>query len=205
MIHPTPTLRGWGHVGIVYDLTDHIVVKRRSLHDEEEAFLNEIRIFDMLESRPQCPNLVRSFYGTSSANFLEPVGDSLEKRLQRHQKRDPKTRQVIGLRYKEPRHLIVGWMIQLTNAVATLETLELVHADLRPPNILLDSEDRLKVIEFDGSTTIGTPITGTQPPYARVLGAEGGADRGSFGTYGPRTDQFALGGVEYESRFRTLR
>lgn len=66
-----PTLRGWGHVGIVYDLTDHIVVKRRSLHDEEEAFLNEIRIFDMLESRPPVsqpcskflPDLIRQFPG----------------------------------------------------------------------------------------------------------------------------------------------
>lgn len=78
-------------------------------------------------------------------------------------------------------------MLELVDAIAMLESLGLVYADIRPPNIFLDSRDRLKVIDFDGTTTLGTAIQGAQPPYARVFGVEGGQDRGSFGDYGPQT------------------
>ncbi len=192
-----PTLLGWGHVGIVYQISSQIVVKRRALNDDEGAFSHENRIFDLLERNPQCPSLVRSFFRTPSANFLQFVGDSLEIRLQRYQMRDPKTSQVLQVWYREPLNLVTRWIIELVDAVAILESLELVHADIRPPNILLDSRDRLKVIDFDSTTIQGAPIQGAQPPYARVLGVEGGQDRGSFGDYGPRTEQFALGGIFY--------
>lgn len=79
---PALNLLGWGNVGIVYQASDQIVVKRR-LSNDDEAFLSENRIFDLLESNPQCPNFVRSFDRTSSVNFMQFVGDNLETRLQR--------------------------------------------------------------------------------------------------------------------------
>lgn len=58
-ICPTePTLLGWGHAGIVYQISSQIVVKRRALHDKGDAFSHENRIFDLSEKNPQCPSLV---------------------------------------------------------------------------------------------------------------------------------------------------
>lgn len=85
--------------------------------------------------------------------------------------------------------------MELTDAVVMLESFGLVHADFRPSNVVIDSEDHLKIIDFDSTTTIGTPIVGAQPPYARVLGVDGGKKRESFGDFSPRTEQFALGGI----------
>lgn len=55
----------------------------------------------------------------------------------------------------------------------------------------------LRVIDLDSTVLTGTPFERCQPPYARVLGIEGGNDRGSFGDYGPRTELFALRVVFY--------
>lgn len=72
-----------------------------------------------------------------------------------------------------------------------------VHGDIRPPNLLLDGTDHLMVIDFDNTVIVGSTFDGCQPPYARVLGDEGGEDRGTFGCYGPRIEQFAIGLMIY--------
>ncbi|KAI4224381.1 MAG: hypothetical protein L6R40_008448 [Gallowayella cf. fulva] len=95
-------------------------------------------------------------------------------------------------------HLMSG--AELTNAVASLESLGLAHGDLRPPNLLLDGEDHLKVSDFDNTTAIGEVFDGTQPPYARVLGNEGAKNRAHSGTTGrvrsySRSDLIAHSGV----------
>ena len=88
-------------------------------------------------------------------------------------------------------------MAELTDAIAWLESIGYVHGDLRPPNLLLDSEDHLKVVDFDNASKTGSVFDGCQPPYARVLGDEAAEDRGTFGYHGPRTEQFAIGSVFY--------
>ena len=44
-------------------------------------------------------------------------------------------------------------MFELSDAMAVLESLRYLHADLWPPNIVLDDKDSLKVIDFDSTTT----------------------------------------------------
>ncbi|KAI9851630.1 MAG: hypothetical protein M1838_003224 [Thelocarpon superellum] len=193
----TPMLVGLGHTGHIHQLSERIALKQPHRADDK-GFLTENEVFDTLESKPHSPSLIRSFRRTTSANFLEFLpGDNLETRLRRHQIRDPGTGQVLAVHYQEPRHLVLRWMIELTDAVATLESSGYAHADLRPPNLLLDDDDHLKVIDFDSTSAIGSPILGAQPPYARVLGDGEGAERGSFGDYGPRTEQFAIGSILY--------
>lgn len=65
-----PTLLNFGCVGVVYQVTNGIAVKRAFV-DDMEGIQNEYRIYDMLDSKPYCPHLVRSFYRISSANFLQ--------------------------------------------------------------------------------------------------------------------------------------
>lgn len=86
--------------------------------------------------------------------------------------------------------------MDLSQAAAWLEeTLGYAHADIRPPNILLDKDERLKFTDLDCAAQVGTPSEGSAPPWARVLGSEAGSDAGSF--CGARTEQFSTGSVLY--------
>ena len=192
-----PKLLSWGSVGIVYKVTEHIAVKRAFV-DDNKGVRNEYRIYDFFDSVPKCPNLVQSFYRIPSANFLQYLsGGTLDERLRRHQKRDPVTDLVSEVTYKEGEKLVWRWMAELIDAIAWLESLGYAHGDIRPPNLLLDNDDHLKVIDFDNTIALGTTFDGCQPPYARVLGDEASGNRGAFGYHGPRTEQFAIGSVFY--------
>jgi len=124
-------------------------------------------------------------------------GGTLEARLQAHQTRDPDTWKVIKVEGKEPRYLTTRWMAELSNGVAWLESLGLAYGDIRPPNLLLDAEDHLKLADFDNTAKIGEEVEVGTAPYARVLGTEAGEDRGRFGFLGARTKQFSIGSVYY--------
>lgn len=89
-------------------------------------------------------------------------------------------------------------MKELTCAVAVFESLGLVHADFRLPNILSGSKEILKLIDFDSTTTIGSLVERALPPYARAfstlkLGKIEGRLEITFNVW----PQFALGEVFY--------
>ena len=88
-------------------------------------------------------------------------------------------------------------MTELSTAAAWLESLGYVYGDIRPPNLLLDSEGHLKLTDFDNTAAVGTAVEVGIVPYARVLGGEGGEQRESFGYLGPRTEQFVIGSIFY--------
>ncbi|KAL8902870.1 MAG: hypothetical protein Q9207_004319 [Kuettlingeria erythrocarpa] len=190
-------LLGWGSTGIVYRVTDTIAIKR-AIIDKNEPIKNEYRIYDLLDKYPSCPNIIRSYYRIPSAIFLQFMsGGTLDQRLRKHQTREEVHQLVVEVAQKEPANLVYRWTAELTGATAWLESLGYAHGDLRPSNLLLDGEDHLKISDFDNTTAFGEVFDGLQPPYARVLGDEGGKDRGTFGYYGPRTEQFAIGSLIY--------
>ena len=146
--------------------------------------------------------IVQTSFGASTVFHLRiscniSAGGTLDQRLRQHQIRDLANDQVIGVKDYEPQSLIWRWMAELTDAVAWLESLGYVHGDIRPPNLLLDASDHLKVIDFDNTVAVGFVFDGCQPPYARVLGGESAENPGTFGNHGPRTEQFAIGSVIY--------
>ncbi|KAH8722763.1 hypothetical protein GQ44DRAFT_761641 [Phaeosphaeriaceae sp. PMI808] len=80
---------------------------------------------------------------------------------------------------------------------AGLESISLVHGDIRPPNILIDAEGHVKLYNFNHVVKIREWLDAGTEPFARLLGDEGGRDRGTYGKTGPQTEQFALGSVFY--------
>ena len=189
-------LLGWGDLGLIFELSDHIALKHAITHDDPR-FENENHIFDILERHPPCPHIVYSFIRVPNLNFMQRLsGGNLEMRLRTRQRRDPATGQVVAW-VTEPEPLILRWAKELTTAVAWLESLGLAHGDIRPANLLLDAEDHLKLADFDNTHAIGTDVEVGTAPYSRVLGDEAGDLRGSFGLLGPRTEQFAIGSVLY--------
>lgn len=190
-------LLGWGGLGLVFKISDHVVLKFTAMIDEP-LFENEIGIFDLLERHAPSPHLVYSFFRLPNLNFMQHItGGNLEMRLQTQQRRDPETAQVLEVYETEAEDLILTWMKELTSAAAWLEALGLAHADIRPANLLLDAGDHIKVADFDNTQPIGTEVDVGTAPYARVLGDEAGTLRGTFGFLGPRTEQFAIGSVFY--------
>ncbi|KAL9009164.1 MAG: hypothetical protein Q9173_005783 [Seirophora scorigena] len=189
-------LLGLGSIGIVYQVTDTVAVK--CLRSADSApFEDECRVYDLLEKHSVCPNIVRSFYRTPSVIFLQLMtGGTLDGRLRQYQSRNL-SGLVESVKYAQPDHMVWQWIAELTDAVAWLEYLGLVHGDLRPSNLLLDDGGHLKIADFDNAAAIGDVSNGIEPPYARLLGVEGAHDRGTFGYHGPRTEQFAIGSIVY--------
>ncbi|KAH8587235.1 kinase-like domain-containing protein, partial [Bisporella sp. PMI_857] len=186
-----------GATSIVYKVNFFIVVKCPTTEGHED-FVKENRIFDILTKHPPCPELVASFLRFDNANFLEYMSRfSLSERLQRRQIRDPKSTRVSSVQSLEPLPLRKTWMKALAEGAAWLESLGLAHGDLKPENVLVDEQDRVKIADFDCTNTIGSEFEACIPPYGRLLGSEAGRNEGTAGKLGARTEQFALGSLFY--------
>ncbi|KAF4240501.1 hypothetical protein CNMCM8980_001150 [Aspergillus fumigatiaffinis] len=159
-----------GAVGWVYRINERIVLKYPKDTDDT-AFNREVQVFHLLEKHDICPDIVQS--------FLRHTGNGTE---------------VFKI---EPTPLVERWTMELCSAVSWLESLGRVHGDIRPPNLLLDAEDHLKLADFDSVASIGEPYAGAAPPWARLLGSEAGSENGTFGMCGARTEQFAIGSIIY--------
>jgi serine/threonine protein kinase len=185
-----------GATGWVYQLDDEIVLKYARAQ-RSEAFSRESRTYDLLEKHEPCPYIVQSFLRLPNANFLPFLsGGSLEKRLRSNQLRN-KRNEFLGVLKTEPIQKTERWAMDLCGAVAWIESLGLVHGDLRPDNLLLDRGDHLKLVDFDYVEEIGTESRGSPPPWARLLGQEAGTQKGTWGINGPQTEQFAIGSIIY--------
>jgi serine/threonine protein kinase len=186
-----------GDVGWVYQIDERIVLKYPR-GSSNGAFAKEIEMFNVFDKYPPCPDIVQSFLRVSKGNFLPFLsGGTLDQRIRAHQIRDDGGRRVLQVSKTEPIHLVEQWIAELANAAAWLESLGYVHADIRPPNLLLDHDEHLKLTDFDCAARIGTESFGAAPPWARFLGIEGGSDQGTYGLYGARTEQFSIGSILY--------
>jgi atypical protein kinase C zeta type len=174
-----------GAVGFVYQI-DSCVVLKFPRDQNDECFSREVEIFDLFEKHSPCPDIVQSFLRVPQGNFLAYLsGGTLEQRLRGNQKG------------KEHLSAIERWAMELSNATAWLESLGYIHGDIRPPNILFDGHDHLKLTDFDSVAEIGTRYDGAAPPWARLLGLEAGDENGTFGRCGAKTEQFAIGSIIY--------
>lgn len=187
----------YGAVGVVFKINNRIVLKQART-SANEGMEQEHRIFDILETKPACPHIVRSLLRLPDINFLENMeGGNLEARLRSRQIREK--HDFVKVIDFEPIGIVSCWMAELASAVAWLESFGLAHGDIRPANMLLDSEDHLKLADFDCTAVIGSgAIEAAAPPYARLQGREAGVEEmNTYGTIGPQTEMFAIGSVYY--------
>lgn len=188
-----------GAVGWVYKINDRIALK----YPRQPGcanFAHEIKIFDILERHSPPPDIVQSFLRVPEGIFLAYLsGGTLDQRLRAHQILDGHDYwgRVVQVSKQEPTPLVEQWIMELSNAAAWLESLGYAHTDIRPPNLLLDSQDHLKLSDFDNMIEIGTRADGATAPWARILGPEAGSEKGTFGRNGARLEQFAIGSILY--------
>ncbi|CZT13963.1 uncharacterized protein RAG0_17648 [Rhynchosporium agropyri] len=162
-----------GAIGYVSKVNDHIAVKTlrsggRNDEYRRRKFAIESEIYDFLEAQnPLCPDVSRSFLRVPMGNFLALCsGGNLFIRLQQHQVRypDEPSGRLVEVKATEPTDLIEQWIMELSSAVAWLESLGYAHTDIRPENLILDGKDHLKLTDFDTMEKIGTRASGCSPP-----------------------------------------
>jgi serine/threonine protein kinase len=85
-------------------------------------------------------------------------------------------------------------MRQLYNTSAWLESRQYTHGDIRLSNLLLDSEDHLKLTNFGSTNKYKSDLEGGTPPYARWHSKEVGDNNNSLGIMGPASKEFAIKG-----------
>lgn len=178
-----------GGTGIVFAVSDKIVVKtvwrfdnineqwREQQEDSIVGLKKESMMYDVL-AKPENlhPNIVLCFLHNPDYLFLERLPGTLYEQVSR------------TLPTKMTR---CRWVYEISNAVAWLEKLEIAHGDLRPPNLLLDHNNTLKICDFDNACRYGQHIEGAHQPYYKWLGQDG------FGIAGAASEQFAIGACAY--------
>lgn len=146
--------------------------------DSLRGLQKESEIYDTLaQPKNWHPNIVLSFLHNPSYIFLEWLPRTLHDYVSQKASITETTR--------------CHWIYQITDAVSWLEQLQIAHGDLRPPNILLDHDDNVKLCDFDNSCTYGEYIQGAHRPYYKLLG------RDAFGQAGAASEQFAVGSCAY--------
>ncbi|KPM42299.1 hypothetical protein AK830_g4279 [Neonectria ditissima] len=186
-----------GATGWVFKVDDNIALKYVR-KDRLNEFKKETDACDLFERHGSSPYLIQSFLRLPGLNFLQFMsGGSLDQRIYNNQRRDYKHQKCLEVLRLEPVYKIEQWLMELSAAIAWLESLGLVHGDLRPANILLDDTDCLKLADFDCLVAIGSRNMGNAPPWARIQGAEAGPQRGTFGMYGATSEQFTFGSILY--------
>lgn len=160
-----------GAVGWVFQASENLIFKYGN-EDEGDDFVDgepgsyayEIKAFSSFEKHPE-PSLYipQSIFRTSEVNFLPRMKMSLHDRLWQNQALDGA--KFVSVIRTEPIDKISLWTMEMTAAVAWLESIGLVHGDLRPTNVLLDEGDHIKLCDFDYSVPIGTRYIGQIVPW----------------------------------------
>ncbi|CAK8679913.1 unnamed protein product [Clavelina lepadiformis] len=98
-----------------------------------------------------------------------------------------------------PESTVRKYMYQLVNAVAYLHGRKIVHRDLKVENLLLDSDDNLKIIDFGLSNTVSPHCSDISSSLATQCGSPAYAapELLSKRTYGPKVDVWSIGVITY--------
>ncbi|KAH7019480.1 hypothetical protein EDB80DRAFT_819888 [Ilyonectria destructans] len=117
--------------------------------------------------------------------------------LREDQQRDESSQQVIGVGKRQSQEDWFRWMKQLGATAAWLEKLGLAHWDVRSGKTLLSQSGHVKLAGFAHTLKIEEDMLSGTEPFARLLGDEGGLDRGTYREASCRTEHLAIGSVFY--------
>jgi len=146
---------GEGTYGVVYrarkiDTNRLVALKKISLHNHEEGVPSTaIREISLLRELAH-ENVVMLIDVLHEANRLYLVFEFLDQDLKRYMEdRGPE-----GI----PAQLVRSYMYQLLNGVSFCHASRVLHRDLKPQNLLIDREGRLKLADFGLSRAFNIPL-----------------------------------------------
>ncbi|KLJ05390.1 hypothetical protein EMPG_11137 [Blastomyces silverae] len=175
---PGSTIFGVGGRSVVLSITEDIAAKV-SFKRDGENLRHEQSIFELLNQAP-CPYILHPFLCVPDVTYMQLFKNgTLYERVSMIDKPRP----------------VLQWMLQLSEAVACLESVGYAHGDLNPRNILLDNQDQLKLIDLDFALKIGDGLEVGMEPYVHAYKVGQLIGGGTYGIAGPVTEQFALGSI----------
>lgn len=92
-----------------------------------------------------------------------------------------------------------GLVAQIAKGLRAFHRLEMLHQDLRPPNVLIDATGTVKLIDFGAARVAGIAESGVSGPEGIPGTAQYAAPEYFVGEEGtPRSDLFSLGVMTYQ-------
>jgi len=182
---------GMSNVYLAYDmiLDRDVAVKMLRLdYSDDPDFLRRFQREAYSVTTLSHPNIVSS-YDVGEENGLHYIvmeyvkGETLKEYIQRNHPIDIET--------------VLKIMEQLTSAIAHAHHFQIVHRDIKPQNILINSDGKVKVTDF-GIATASTSVTITQTNT--VLGSVHyiSPEQARGGIANKKTDIYSLGVVMFE-------
>ncbi|KAG8416798.1 hypothetical protein J3459_013628 [Metarhizium acridum] len=179
LAYPSSTIFAIGGHSVVVHISPSIVAKVAAKAGDGRL-RNEQKMFELFH-QSSVSILLNAFFRGIDVSFLECLSQgTLHDR--------------ISMVFRTPRP-VHHWMLQLSSAVAYVESLGYAHGDINPQNVLLDDNDGLKLIDFDHSLLIGDRLDVGYEPYVRQYRIGAKDEGGTFGVAGPTTEQYALGSM----------
>lgn len=158
---------------------------------EDAAYLENFLMEEWIARRINNAHVARAIEPIRQRNYLYTVteyieGQTLAQWMRDHPKPDLESVRVI--------------VEQIAKGLRAFHRAEMLHQDLRPENILLDSSGTVKIIDFGSASVAGVQEIVTDVEQLAVRGSIQYAAPeyflGEFGT--PRSDQFSLGIITYQ-------
>lgn len=182
------------HVYLAVDIAtdEQVILKTPSIDLRgDPAYLERFLMEEWIARRINSAYVLKPCQQTRKRNFLYVVtefieGQTLSQWMIDHPQPDLET--------------VRGIVEQVARGLRAFHRLEMVHQDLRPNNIMIDSTGTVKIIDFGATKVAG--ILESAPPVERsnVLGTEQyTAPEYFLGESGsPRSDLFSLGVIAYQ-------
>jgi len=193
---------GWGAYACVYRATDElgrlVALKEyfppahpRETTTLKNLFERERFILSQVSAHPQIPTFYEGFIAENqyyiAQEFVE--GRSLD--------------EVIRTEKKIDREWMIKWAIMLCEALSYMHNRQIVHHDLKPPNIRITPTNHLKLLDYGAAIYLGkkdASIPESMQGESELFGTEGYLPPEVEETFKAdiRTDIFALGCILYE-------
>jgi eukaryotic-like serine/threonine-protein kinase len=181
---------GMADVYLGYDLKSEIKVAIKILHESyasSKNFVNRFKSEAQILAKLNNPNIIKVYdWGEFEGLYFIAMeyiqGKSLKEIIEKRGALNPET--------------IVNYSMQICNALEMAHNNNLIHRDIKPQNILITAEDKVKVADFGIAKSTAADITKTM----NIVGTAHyiSPEQAQGKVLDLRTDIYSLGIVMYE-------
>lgn len=169
-----------------------VVIKTPSIDmKEDKAYLDRFVMEEWIAIRVNSPHLVKSYLPTRKRNYLYNVTEFIEgQTLTQWMIDNP----------KPTLESVRGIAEQIARGLLALHRQEMIHQDLRPENVMIDTTGTVKIIDFGSTKVEGILDINTRLEQENLLGtALYSAPEYFLGKTGSsRSDLFSLAAIVYQ-------
>ena len=182
------------HIYLVEDMEsgEKAALKIPSIDQREDAdYLRRFMMEDWVARRINSAHVIKAAPQTRSRNYLYTVTEFIEgQTLAQWMIDNPKT----------DLETMRGIVEQITKGLRAFHRKEMLHQDLRPENIMIDTAGTVKIIDFGSTRVAGVLEAGPEIETGEVLGTlQYAAPEYFIGELGQRrSDYFSLGVIAYQ-------